>query len=432
MIDLRSNQSERMQSQFRPPVLSARSNVAGPSQKKRSFVLGTALVLLAISTGLLFLSMQPKSRSEYIEGQAKPGDPLVTKPMRIRHPVTIKGINVAGAEFGEVGHPNHELIPYPGIDGTNYIIPQPSESLLLLAEKGMNLFRIPVRWERLQPDLSKNVLNRADLQKLKKLVAFITVDLNSEAMIDLHNYCRYNKVIIGTDHVVSVNRFQAFWTMFANEFKDNPKVSFSLMNEPFWLPQDDYVKIANAGLVGLRNSGSKNLVLVSGGRWSGAHSWFHADRWGPSNAESMLAITDPGNNMMWEIHQYFDSDYSGESKVCVSETIGSEKLTAITEWMREYKQRAFLAEFAVASNDVCLKALDDMLGFMEENGDVWNGWAWWNAGPWIGDYVFGLNPRKDTKDKPQFEVLDKYLKARNISAPLQSKGPNFKLEGLWA
>ncbi len=37
--------------------------------------------------------------------------------------------------------------------------------------------------------------------------------------------------------------------------------------------------------------------------------------------------------------------------------------------------------------------LQNMLGYMKTNSDVWMGWAWWSAGPWWpSDYMFYLDP----------------------------------------
>lgn len=53
----------------------------------------------------------------------------------------LSGVNLAGAEFGGNS--------IPGVFGTDYIYPL-EEEVDYFVGKGMNVFRIPFRWERLQ------------------------------------------------------------------------------------------------------------------------------------------------------------------------------------------------------------------------------------------------------------------------------------------
>ena len=94
----------------------------------------------------------------------------------------------------------------------------------------------------------------------------------------------------------------------------------------------------------------------------------------------MLGIVDPDDRYVIEVHQYLDGDSSGTNEICVSETIGSERLKDFTEWCRKNKLKGFLGEFAGADNPICAAALADMLKYMEDNDDVWEGWTWWAAG----------------------------------------------------
>lgn len=43
-----------------------------------------------------------------------------------------------------------------------------------------------------------------------------------------------------------------------------------------------------------------------------------------------------------EMHQYLDSDGSGTSDVCVSSTIGAERLQVATAWLQQYGFKGFL------------------------------------------------------------------------------------------
>lgn len=95
----------------------------------------------------------------------------------------------------------------------------------------------------------------------------------------------------------------------------------------------------------------------------------------------MGKLTDPSNKIVYEMHQYLDTDGSGTSTACVSSTIGKERLQAATQWLKANGKKGILGETAGGSNAQCIAALQGMLGYMGENTDVWTGWLWWGAGP---------------------------------------------------
>ncbi len=50
------------------------------------------------------------------------------------------------------------------------------------------------------------------------------------------------------------------------------------------------------------------------------------------------------------MHQYLDSDGSGTSEVCVSSTIGAERIQAATDWLKANNLKGFLGEIGAGSN----------------------------------------------------------------------------------
>ena len=132
----------------------------------------------------------------------------------------------------------------------------------------------------------------------------------------------------------------------------------------------------------------------------------------------MLNIVDPMDNFAFEMHQYLDSDSSGGSSgICVSSTIGSERLQAATTWLRDNGHRALLGEFAAGDNEVCHEALEDILSYMDDNSDVWLGWTWWAAGPWWGEYLFTLEPTGSGDDRWPMAVLASHIGADTCDPP---------------
>lgn len=94
---------------------------------------------------------------------------------------------------------------------------------------------------------------------------------------------------------------------------------------------------------------------------------------------AMRELTDPNDNIIYEMHQYLDSDGSGTSSTCVSTTIGQERLEAATAWLKSNGKNGILGETAAGSNSQCEQAIENMLSYMVSNNDVWRGWMLWGS-----------------------------------------------------
>ena len=164
------------------------------------------------------------------------------------------------------------------------------------------------------------------------------------------------------------------------------------MNEPNNLPTETWLEAANIAIAEIRRTGAKNLILVPGVGWSSARSW-EGGGYGTPNSEAMLKVEDPAGNFAYEVHQYFNADWTGASADCQSVDVGIETLTPVTQWAREHGKRIFLGEIGVGSGETCLEALDRVMRFMSENSDVWLGWTYWAGGAWWPkDYFTNLQP----------------------------------------
>jgi endoglucanase len=310
-----------------------------------------------------------------------------------------RGVSLAGAEFAADAWGGGEL---PGTYGVHYTYPTQSE-VNYFKGKGMNTIRLPFRWERLQ----RSLYGSFDTTELNRLKTFVnqTTAKGVNVVLDPHNYARYNTNLIGSLGVPN-SAFANFWRRLANQFKNNDKVFFALVNEPHDMPTEQWVSAANAAIIAIRNTGAGNLILVPGNGWSGAWSW-NSDWYGTPNAQALLNIRDPLNWYMIEVHQYMNSDSSGTSENCVSTTVGAERLQEFTAWLRQHNLKGFLGEFSAGRNARCYRALDNMVAYVENNADVWRGWTYWAAGPWWGDNN-NLEPQNG-QDKPQMDVLEPYL-----------------------
>jgi endoglucanase len=305
------------------------------------------------------------------------------------------GVNLAGAEFGQGN--------LPGTYNTHYTYPNQAE-VDYFAGRGMNLVRLPFRWECLQQATNAS-LNAAELSRLHNFVSATTAK-GVYIILEPHNFARYYpdpanfqssaQGLIGSYYPNSV--FSNFWWRLAGVYRTNQHVIFNLMNEPNSMPTEQWVAAANAAIAGIRAAGATNLIHVPGNQWTGAHAWT-ANYYGTPNSVAMLNLVDPASNHLFEVHQYLDSDSSGTSTNIVNASIGVTRLSAFTSWLRTHNKRGFLGEFAVANSTIGSgttqigdEALTNMLSYIAANSDVWEGWAWWAAGPWWGNYMFTLEP----------------------------------------
>lgn len=316
------------------------------------------------------------------------------------------GVNLFGAEFA----PQR----LPGTYGSDYVYPNQGE-VDYFKGKGMNIVRLPFRWERLQPT-ANSALNATELNRLTTFVNATTAK-GVYVMIEPHNFARYYpdpnnfqgsaQGLVGSDVPYSV--FSNFWSRVATVFKTNDHVFFNLVNEPANMPTEQWLTAANTAIAGIRNAGATNLIMVPGNGFTGAGSWLYS-WYGTPNAQVMLGVVDPINNYCYEVHLYLD-DGSGTTSNIVSSTIGRDRLTGFTDWLRTNNKKGFLGEFAVAASTIGSgigdEAITNMLGYIENNADVWLGWTWWAAGPSFTSYMFSLEPVNG--DRPQMAVLQKFI-----------------------
>jgi aryl-phospho-beta-D-glucosidase BglC (GH1 family) len=350
-------------------------------------------------------------------------------PPECRAVIRWTGVNLSGAEFGGVPTPGNL-----GNYGSAYTYPTANEVTYYMG-KGMNVFRLPFRWERMQPE-QLGELRASELTRMDAFVNFAT-GAGATVIIEPHNFQRYYpdpsnfqqsaQGLVGT--AVPNAAFVDFWVKLADHYKDNGRVIFNLMNEPTTLPTEQLVATTNQAIAGIRGTGATNIIHVPGNAYTGAHSW--TQNWyGTPNATAMLNVVDPAENMVFEVHQYLDWNSSGTANSASSNpqigtaaspnntNTGVQRLTAFTNWLKTHGLRGFLGEFALPNDRfgegskttgstvnrprVADETLQAMLGYIAANDDVWEGWAWWGGGPWwnSGSYMFGLGPANNNYVNP--------------------------------
>jgi endoglucanase len=350
----------------------------------------TQAMALSASFGLFACVLEP--------GDDTSEDISTKQLLALNGPLPYRGVNLSSAEFGVSSDGSGAL---PGSHGTDYIYPSTAngyQGVSYFMDRGATTFRIPFRWERLQTSRRAS-LNSTELSRLRTTVEEIT-NRGGVAILDPHNYARYGTNILDSES--EYDDFADFWRKLADAFKSNPKVIFGLMNEPYGFATERWVSAANRAIAAIRATGANQLILVPGMAYSGAHSW-NQSWYGTPNAQAMLNITDSGNNFAFEVHQYFDSDYSGTNAACATST-GVETVQGFTSWLKQHQKRGFLGEFGSGTSSTCQSAVNGVLSHLEANADVWLGYTWWAGGPWWGNYFTGLDPQAGT-DRPQMSWL---------------------------
>jgi endoglucanase len=234
--------------------------------------------------------------------------------------------------------------------------------------------------ERLTPNTLTGAFDPMYLGNLTEQVNYIT-GKGAYAMIQPHNYGRfYGKIITDTAG------FKTWWQNVAAEYKDNDLVVFDTNNEFHDMDQQLVFDLNQAAIDGVRAANAtKQYITPEGNSWTGAWTWVSS-----GNAASLVRLKDPEDKLIYQMHQYLDSDGSGTSLNCVSATIFKERLQAATKWLKDNRKQGFIGEYAAGNNAMCIAALKDGLQYLQDNQEVWAGAAWWAADPWWGDYIYNM------------------------------------------
>ena len=320
-----------------------------------------------------------------------------------------RGVNVAGAEFG--------MSNIPGTLGHDYTF-NSEATFQYFAGKHLGLMRIPLLWERLQPQL-RGPLDPAYLANVKQNVAWAKSH-GGEVILDIHNFARYSfnqngslqtYVIdnVGADGAVHVSTADLadLWTRLSTEFKFEGAVyAYDLMNEPHDMGTANWKTISQAVLDAIRANQDDKLVLIPGDSWSSANRWVTTH--GPQSW-----IHDPANNFAYEAHQYFDHDESGTYTLSYTAelaansdlpNVGRTRVAHFTGWCAANSVRGVVDEYGVPDSDARWFTLLD--NFLQALDDAGMDGGYWAAGEWWGTYPLSVQPTGNfTVDRPQMPTL---------------------------
>ncbi|MBZ5582826.1 MAG: cellulase family glycosylhydrolase [Acidobacteriia bacterium] len=341
-----------------------------------------------------------------------------------------RGVNVAGAEFGQS--------QIPGVFGRDYWF-NSENTFRYFGEKGLGLIRVPLLWERLQP-APGGPLDAAYLNHLKDNIAWAGAH-GAEVIIDIHNFGRYGGYILdnvyaGTVRVSSAD-FADLWVRLSNEFKFAGAVyAYDLMNEPHDMGTANWEAISQVALDAIRANQDDKLVLVPGDSWSSANRWVtnHPRPW----------IQDPANNFAYEAHQYFDHDESGtygwsyDAELARNSdlaNVGRTRVRHFLDWRLSNNVRGIVDEYGIPDSDArWFTVLENFFAALDAAGV--DG-AYWAAGEWWGSYPLSVQPGANfTPDRPQMAALQAhapggYLTALSAASVTVARATAGSLVTLW-
>lgn len=325
------------------------------------------------------------------------GDAGIHPPVEAGRQVR-RGVNLSGGEFGRV----------PGLINKNYIYPRADEVDYFYGQ-GFRLFRVPFRWERLQPGLD-SALSPGDIAALRKLVDHILAR-DAIVVLDLHNYAARSvdgqSLRMGAPGLAAPQLADVWVQLLAGLPRDE-RLWIGLMNEPNGIAAPEWWEIAQESVKLLRARGIRNRILVPGTSWTGAHSWIRS-----GNAAQAAKFVDPINNYAFEVHQYLDSDSAGIKPDCSLGAAG--RLDAVIAWAQQRRVKLFLGEMAAGETPKCAIEYFAMLKSAEDSG-VFIGWAAWGGGAWWGaGYPFRLTPLgwpRSRAKTPHLATLRAFMQSR--------------------
>lgn len=284
-----------------------------------------------------------------------------------------RGINLAGAEFGN---------KIPGRLNWDYKFPR-ADQISYYKHVGFDVFRLPLKWERIQP-----VLN-GPLDPGYTTALMHTLDLARDVgmgvVIDIHNYARFQGELIGSPAVPN-EAFKNLWRRIAELVHAHPAIyAYGLMNEPY-NTNGLWSAAAQFGLDGVREIDRTKRVYIAGDRFSSAKHW--------PRTNPMPFVVDPSGMEVYEAHAYFDVDDSGKYKDLIPyedpKYAVASRLEPFTLWLRKYNKKGVIGEWGVpTSSTAWLPTVSALLHYAHSECIPTFVWA---GGGWSTGYQLSLEP----------------------------------------
>jgi endoglucanase len=304
-----------------------------------------------------------------------------------RYSSILKGINLSGFS-----------------DREGFYHPAPHGQMDFYRGKGMNFFRIPIWWDRLQPTIDAPF----DAKVWSEVQDVIAYALSLGCTVMINNHCMGGRKVAGEDRKLGdaqlpYSALADFWMRIAAVYKTEPRVWFDLINEPDSLPLNGHatpthalVTIYNEAIEAIRGEGASNLVVLEGNGFNNAKAFDQNPFYNPgttpptsgaafANRES--GIKDgPAPNWCVSCHNYPD-DLHGQGGNAIDATILRTQFQNVMNWSTATGIKVICGEWSVVAADPNGQAVTtDYLDWFEANQDKVLAWSWWDGREkaWMG------------------------------------------------
>ena len=138
------------------------------------------------------------------------------------------------------------------------------------------------------------------------------------------------------------------------------------MNEPHDLNMAMWGVTVQAAVTAIRNAGAKSqMILLPGANYAAAGGFAQ------NSASALSTVRDSDgttSKLIYDIHQYLDSDGSGTHAECVTNHVG-DSLVPLASYLRENGRKAFLTETGGGNTPSCVRDVCAELGYLNGNGE---------------------------------------------------------------
>jgi len=352
-----------------------------------------SVILIICAAGCATSPVPTSATTEFIAGSSQ---------------VAFAGINIAGFDFGCTidGTCNTQSTFDVASQGTGL-----QQMQHFVQDDGLNAFRLPVAWQYLVNNNLGGPLDPTNSAAYDKLVMGCVNAGAKMCIIDIHNYARYNGLIIAQDAGGPTNeQYTSLLSQLAAKYANVSQVAFDIMNEPHDIPSlPAWANSSQLAVNAIRAAGATTQqILIPGTNFTSATAF--ASTSGPV----LLGVKNPDgttDNLLFNVHQYLDSDASGTHSNCVMNNIDT-AFTPLAAFLRQNNRTAILTETGGGPTDpTCLQMLCQQNDFIKyvtnecrgwinleltcvlsQNSDVFKGVISWAAGGFDSTYVLTETP----------------------------------------
>lgn len=287
-----------------------------------------------------------------------------------------QGVNIAGFDFGAdiQGKQNisNSFGPVVAIGKGNS--DGAAQMQHFVQQDGLNMFRLPVTWQFLINSNSLNgtavtnaspgalatsdgKLDQANTAQYDQLVRSCLAT-GSMCIVDVHNYARFEGQVIGQGGPTN-QQFAGLWSQLAAMYRNESRVAFGVMNEPHDLPDlPAWADTVQAAVTAIRAAGAAaQVILLPGTDFTHAQTYVSS-----GSAGNLSRVRNPDGSdagLVFDVHQYLDSDGSGTHAECVADRV-EDTFVPLAEFLRASGRKAMLTETG-GGNTASVRAWADQL-----------------------------------------------------------------------